>query len=265
MSKPGQVVRTCPPLPMKRLLVAAMLLALAARGSLAQAPRVPVLVELYTSEGCSSCPAADALLESLLRDQPVAHAQIIPIGLHVDYFNSLGWKDPFSSPVFTARQRSYSPVFGDDNLYTPQIVVDGHEPLEGTKGDLVRHAIDAAAGRPHLPVSLTAKIMADKIRLTIDVPAARPNAEKIQTIAAITEDGLSSVVTRGENNGRTLHHVAVVRAIQGLDSLGAKASVVETQLPLGKGWGQAGLKAVVWLQGAKSREVYGAAAAAVGR
>jgi hypothetical protein len=246
---------------MKSLLSAAILLALATRGSLAQAPRVPVLVELYTSEGCSSCPPADALLESLLREQPVARAEIIPIGLHVDYFNSLGWKDTFSSSTFTARQRSYSPVFSDDNLYTPQIVVDGRQAIEGTKGDVVRHAIEAAAGRPHLPISITARLAADRLHLTIGVPATPAAAEKIQVLVAITQDGLSSAVTRGENTGRTLHHVAVARTVQDLDSLSTKSSVLEKQLSLAKGWGRSGLKAVVWLQGTKSREVYGAAAA----
>jgi hypothetical protein len=246
----------------KRVLFAVILLSLVTRGSLAQAPRVPVLVELYTSEGCSSCPPADALLESLLRDQPVARAEIIPIGLHVDYFNSLGWKDTFSSSVFTARQRSYSPVAGDDNLYTPQVVVDGRDVVEGTKGDLVRRAIDSAANRPHLVVSVAARVVADRVQLTIGVPAAPSTAEKIQVMAAITEDGLSSVVTRGENNGRTLHHVAVARIVQGLDVLSGKSASLEKQLPLGKGWGRSGLRAAVWLQGAKSRRVYGAAAAA---
>ena len=90
---------------MRHLLAAAVLLALVSRGGLAQPPRVPVLVELYTSEGCSSCPPADALLASLLRDQPIAAAQVVPIGLHVDYFNHLGWKDGFSSPAYTALER----------------------------------------------------------------------------------------------------------------------------------------------------------------
>jgi hypothetical protein len=250
---------------MRTLLGAAIFIALAARGSLAQAPRVPVLVELYTSEGCSSCPPADALLELLAREPSVGRAEVIPIGLHVDYFNSLGWKDAFSSASFTARQQSYSQVFGDDNLYTPQIVVDGHKAIAGNEGELVRRAIESAAGRPHLSVTVAVRIVADKLRLTIGVPATPPNTERIQVVAAITEDGLSSIVTRGENTGRTLHHVAVARAVRGFDSLTAKPSVVETQLPIGKTWGPNGLKAVVWLQGAKSRQVYGAAIALIPR
>jgi hypothetical protein len=249
----------------KRLSLMAILVALAARDGIDPPPRVPVLVELYTSEGCSSCPPADVLLESLLRDQPIARAQIIPIGLHVDYFNDLGWKDAFSSSDFTARQRSYSPIFGDDNLYTPQIVIDGHQEVAGNEGDLVRRAIESAAVRPHLTVKIAAGILSDRIRLTIEVPAAPPQAERIQVIAAITEDGLSSVVTRGENNGRTLHHVAVARVVQSIDVLSATSLVLERQLPLRKGWGSKGLNAVVWLQGAKSRQIYGTTTTSIAR
>jgi hypothetical protein len=252
-------------LDVKRLSLIAILVALAARDGIAQPPRVPVLVELYTSEGCSSCPPADVLLESLLRDQPIARAQIIPIGLHVDYFNDLGWKDAFSSSDFTARQRSYSPIFGDENLYTPQIVIDGHQEIAGNEGDLVRRAIESAAVRPHLTVKVAAGILADRIRLTIDVPAAPSHAERIQVIAAITEDGLSSVVTRGENSGHTLHHVAVARIVQGIDVLSATSSMLERQLPLRKGWGSTGLNAVVWLQGAKSRQIYGTTTTSITR
>ncbi len=248
---------------MKPALAIALLFALSTRGGLAQAPRVPVLVELYTSEGCSSCPPADALLETLQRSQPVARAEIIAIGFHVDYFNQLGWKDAFSSSSFTARQRSYSPVFGDDNLYTPQMVIDGEKAIPGTEKDLVHQEIESAAARPHLSVTIATRIVGARVQLTIHVPAAPSTAEKIQIVAAITEDGLSSVVTRGENNGRTLHHVAVARSVQVVDSLTAKVAVLEKQLNVGKGWTSGKLKAIVWLQGVKSREVYGAGSAAI--
>src|SRR5262245_58161342 len=107
---------------MNRFLGAAILLALLSAGGSAPPPRVPVLVELFTSEGCSICPPADTLLESLLRDQPVEGVEIVPIGLHVDYFDHLGWKDSFGSRSYTARQEEYSSIFGPDSVYTPQIV-----------------------------------------------------------------------------------------------------------------------------------------------
>lgn len=244
---------------MRTLLGAAVLLALSARGGLAPAPRVPVLVELFTSEGCSSCPAADALLESLQREQPVEGAEIIALGLHVDYFNHLGWKDSFSSAHFTERQQDYSRVFGPDSVYTPQIVVDGREPLVGDKGDVIRREIASAAGRPHLPLQVTARATDGKVRLTINLPAAPANSERILLVAAITEDGLTSIVKRGENDGRTLRHVAVARSVQRLDALSGASSVVERALGIARGWGPNGLKAVVWLQGLNSRQVYGAA------
>jgi hypothetical protein len=248
---------------MKALLCAAVLIAVSTRGGLAPAPRVPVLVELFTSEGCSSCPPADELLESLQRDQPVDGVEIIPIGLHVDYFDHLGWKDTFGSPSYTARQRDYSLIFGPDSVYTPQIVVDGSEAVAGNDGDLIRRTIGSAGGRPHLAVGLSARVVGDRLRMTMDLPAAPPNAEKIQVVAAITEDGLSTVVRRGENRGHTLRHAAVVRQLQRLGPLTGEAGLVESQLQLAKAWARPALKAIVWLQGAKTRQVYGAALAQI--
>jgi hypothetical protein len=244
---------------MRILLGAVVLAALSVRGGLAPAPRVPVLVELFTSEGCSSCPPADALLESLQREQPVNGAEIIPLGLHVDYFNHLGWKDSFSSAHFTERQQDYSRVFGPDSVYTPQIVVDGREALAGDKDEVIRRAIASAAARPHLPLHITARASGDRLRLAIDLPAAPSAGERILVLGAITEDGLTSVVKRGENNGRTLHHVAVTRRLERFDSLPRESGTVERELRLVRTWGPNGLKAVVWLQGLNSRQVYGAA------
>jgi hypothetical protein len=244
---------------MKTLLCAALLLALSSHAGPPPAPRVPVLVELFTSEGCSSCPRADDLLASLQRDQPVDGVEVVPLGLHVDYFNNLGWKDAFSSAAFTARQEGYSEIFGDDSVYTPQMVVDGHEAVAGNQPDLVRRAIASAAGRPHLPLSVTTRKAANTLRITIDLPAAPAVQEQIQVMTAITEDGLTTVVKRGENGGRTLHHVAVARKVQAMGPLTGEAAVVEGQVQVGRTWRPDGLKAVVWLQGLKSRQVYGAA------
>ena len=234
-------------------------------GGLSQAPRSPVLLELFTSEGCSSCPAADVLLEALQREQPVDAADIIPVGLHVTYFNHLGWKDPYSSEAFTERQQGYSAIFGDDSVYTPQIVVDGGEAVAGNDGDVVRRAIATAATRPHLPLRVTVQVTGGTLRLAIDRPAAPANAEKIQLVAAITQDDLVSVVKRGENSGRTLHHVAVARKLQRFETLTGAASTVEARMPIERAWGPGGLKAVVWLQGVTSRKVYGTATSAITR
>jgi hypothetical protein len=240
-----------------------MFVVLSARGGPGPAPRAPVLVELFTSDGCSTCPAANALLETLQRDQPVGGAEIIPIALHVDYFNDLGWKDAFSSASFTARQSDYSRVFGPDNLYTPQIVVDGREAVPGNDRNRVHRAIESAADRPHLPLRVTARVSGDTLHLTIDLPDAPPNTERIEVLGAITEDDLTSVVTRGENGGRTLHHVAVARKIQRLQSLTSRGSGVQRQFRIADGWRRSALKTVVWLQGIDSRHVYGAAVAQI--
>src|SRR5438477_8572780 len=111
----------------------------------AAAPPTPVVVELFTSEGCESCPPADVLLQQLATTQPVAGVQIIPLSLHVDYWDQLGWKDRFSSAALTNRQRVYGTRFNVDSVYTPQMVVDGRAELVGSDGAAARKAIGRAA------------------------------------------------------------------------------------------------------------------------
>ncbi len=120
------------------------LLGLTAGSTRAEEPAhlgVPVLVELFTSEGCSSCPPADLTLARLERTQPVAGAEIVPLSLHVDYWNRLGWADPFSSASFSARQKDYSRAWGVDRVYTPQVVVDGRAELLGRDETKARRAV----------------------------------------------------------------------------------------------------------------------------
>ena len=248
---------------MKSLLAGVFAL-LSVAGGLASEGREPVLVELFTSEGCSSCPPADALIESLQRNQPVDGVQIIPLALHVDYFDRLGWKDPFSSASFTGRQQDYAEIFGPDSVYTPQVVVDGTEAVPGNEPDQVRHAIATAADRVHLPVRVSPHPAGGSVHLSIDVPPSPGDGEQIQVIAAITQDDVTSIVKRGENKGRTLHHIAVVRRIQRVGALTSSASVLDARLPIERAWGP-NVKAVVWLQAPSSRRVYGTAVADVPR
>lgn len=243
--------------------VLVLLAALALAGLTASpAVRTPVLVELFTSEGCSSCPPADAVLARLLREQPVDGVEIIPLSLHVDYWNRLGWKDPYSAKAFSTRQQRYAKVFGEDKLYTPQVVVDGREEGIGSDEPVVRRLISVAAQRPHLPVKITARAIGRSLTLSIDLPAAPAGDDTVDVFVALTEDDLSSEVKRGENVGRTLSHVAVVRALQTLGTLEKDAFVADGRLALEPGWNPRKMRAVVWLQGRGANQVYGAATAA---
>src|SRR5919197_1244382 len=117
---------------------------------------VTVVVELFTSEGCSSCPPADQLLERLAAAGAIDGAQVVALGEHVDYWDRLGWRDRFSSPAFTARQAVYVRRFNDESAYTPQMVVDGRAGLVGSDAGAVRRAIAKAAAAPHGVMSVVA-------------------------------------------------------------------------------------------------------------
>src|SRR5579864_1046092 len=124
------------------------------------APRDPaspphlVIVELFTSEGCSSCPPADALLKELSEQQKVKGVEIVALEEHVDYWNHLGWKDPYSAAEFSQRQSDYAQVFGSDGVYTPQMIVDGQSELVGSRSLAAREAIENAANQPKAEIVL---------------------------------------------------------------------------------------------------------------
>ena len=178
---------------------------------LAEAQRVPVVAELFTSEGCSSCPPADQLLQRIDQLQPVAGAQVLVLGEHVDYWNQLGWRDPFSSAQFTERQQRYSRTLGAE-VYTPQLVVDGREQVLGSDPTAVRDAIARAAAKPKLPVHIvTAKRDNAEALVTVSVDAIPKGRAEVWV--AIADESARSTVTRGENAGHTLSHVAVVRSL----------------------------------------------------
>ena len=138
-------------------------------------PRRPVLVELFTSEGCSSCPTADDLLARLDELQPIDGATMIPLEEHVDYWDHEGWRDPFSSLLFTLRQQQYGATLHVENIYTPQMVIDGSTELSGNDAARATAAVRAALNTPKLGVALTPEeLSGSKVRLTIraDAPDA---------------------------------------------------------------------------------------------
>ena len=166
--------------------------------------RVPVLLELFTSEGCSSCPSADRLLDQFDREQPIAGAQLIVLSEHVDYWNHLGWSDPFSSPTYSQRQREYASKLSA-NVYTPQLVIDGtHEFVGSDRGEALR-AIQKSIGEPKLPIGLSAKRDGDEADIHIDSAAAGNGLVYL----VLAQDRAHSQVSRGENSGKSLDHVAV--------------------------------------------------------
>src|SRR5271168_4378294 len=134
--------------------------------------RVPVLLELFTSEGCSSCPPADRLLEILDEKQPVAGAYLIVLSEHVDYWDRLGWKDPFSSSQYTSRQQEYTNRYDLDGVYTPQLVVDGHLGLVGSDGREASSAIQKALREAKVPIAIS-NVSRDgnQVRAQIQLPA----------------------------------------------------------------------------------------------
>jgi hypothetical protein len=231
----------------------------------ATSARVPVVVELFTSEGCSSCPPADELLQRLAETQPVAGAQVIALEQHVDYWNRLGWADPFSAEQFSARQGVYADTFGSTGVYTPQMIIDGQTEFPGGNQTKARDAITAAARTPKASITL-ARNGAPKpegVPLSVRVEKLPPtNADDtIEVLLAITEDGLRTDVPSGENAGRSLTHAAVVRELSPLGQISprdAKPFAAQPVVALSEKWQAKNLRAVVFVQEHTSRRVLGA-------
>ena len=228
-----------------------------------KAGRAPVIVELFTSEGCSSCPSADALLAKLKRDQPVGGAEVIALSEHVDYWNSRAWADPYSAAAFSARQEAYRKNLRLDSVYTPQMIVDGHAEFVGSDDDRAASAIAQAAKTAKTNVDLTGGIKDNSLLLRIKIASVTGLAagEKADTMLAITEDNLHSQVAGGENSGRRLNHAAVVRELKNLGAA-TKSGGLETAfaLPLKSNWKRGDLQAVVFVQAQNSKRILGSAA-----
>lgn len=235
------------------------------------ASKAPVLVELFTSEGCSSCPPADELLTRLDQTQPIAGAEVIALSEHVDYWNRLGWTDPYSSAVFSKRQTDYARVFDIDGIYTPQMIVDGRAQFVGSNAGRAREAIVDASRDSKAAVNLS--VVSEDTRkglITFDVSIAsvpQTPTDVADVFLAIAESGLRSSVSRGENAGRRLSHTGVVRkliAIGKIDAQNEAAFAARSAERIDGGWNRDNLKAVVFVQQRKSGRVLGAASVPLG-
>lgn len=216
----------------------------------ADGARVPVVVELFSSEGCSSCPPADALLARLDRDQPIAGVEVIALEMHVDYWNRLGWTDPFSQAAFSARQRTHVFAMNGRSVYTPQMVIDGRDELVGSNAAGATLAIERAARAPHVSV----KLAREGDEIAIDVGPSPASEGPCHAMLATTERGLSTRVTAGENAGETLAHGPVVRSLRVVGDLGPRGLSTRVSEPA-----KSGQRVVVLVESRDSLHVLGAA------
>jgi hypothetical protein len=241
-----------------------------AQTSALEAARKPVVVELFTSEGCSSCPPADVLLQKLEAQQPVAGAEIIALEEHVDYWNHDGWTDPFSSAEWTERQEAYAARFKND-AYTPELVVDGQSQLVGSNERAAELAIEKAARGLKTKVAITPGKPEGKGSQRFSVSVGKLAGNQAGDVAevwlAVTEDGLHSTVSQGENAGHVLHHVATLRSLRKIgvaDAGGASESFTgDTLVKFDFHWAPENLHVTIFVQQKNSHEILGAASAKI--
>jgi hypothetical protein len=224
--------------------------------------RTPVLVELFTSEGCSSCPPADAELARLAHAAPFPTLQVVPLAFHVDYWNELGWPDPFSSPEMTQRQRSYAQSLRMNHLYTPQAVVDGASEFSGADDSAARQAVEAAARSPKARVTMeidrtgAAKAAVPVVVHVAPLVGARA-ADTAELVVALTQSGVRIDVRRGENAGHALEHSAVVRYLHVAGTVPASGATMNASVPLLDAGPREELRIVAFVQERSSRRVLG--------
>ncbi len=254
---------------MKSLVAAgvAALLALPGASSMAavnacsakSGPQTVALVELYTSEGCDSCPPVDRWLSTLKGDQKF-EGRAIPLAMHVDYWDNLGWQDPYSQPVFTARQREISSIHHDSTVYTPQILLAGKDFRQGLSSSssgfegAVRKINHTA---PRADLGLTMQPAAGELKLDANAKLKNPGeARDAALYFAIFENSLSSAVAAGENKGKLLKHDFVVRQWLGPFAFSADGTLAMARaIPVQAKWKQQELGVAMFVQNRSTGEV----------
>jgi hypothetical protein len=224
-----------------------------------------VVAELFTSEGCSSCPEADTILTLLLHKQPIDGVTLVGMSEHVDYWNREGWVDPFSSAEFTKRQLDYrNQTFHTDTVFTPQLVVDGRLEEAGNNIDAVYRTLVQAARAPKATVKVTSTMPAAgrtiQVEVKVSVPQGVAMSGKTDMVIAVTEDDLGADVRGGENGGRHLTHSGVVRKLQTIGTLTPETHAWSgsASVALAPEWKAANLKVIGLLQEQESRHIAGA-------
>lgn len=226
----------------------------------------PVIVELFTSEGCSTCPPADALLSQLEDQQPVQGVYVIALEEHVDYWNQQGWSDPFSASEWTLRQEEYVAAFKGDAVYTPQMIVDGQSQFIGGRIREVMAGIGEASRSSKTNVLMTpiasGENRTQQFTVSVGKLVGATDGDTAEVWQAVTEKGLHSEVSRGENAGRNLHHAAIVRWMRKVGVADGRKIPLSftgnTSVKLKPAWNLENLRVVVFVQEKKSRRILGA-------
>lgn len=236
------------------------------------APAPIAVVELFTSEGCSSCPPADRLLNDLAARAARDHVPLFPIAFHVDYWDNLGWKDPFASPDFTRRQHEYADAFPSAGLYTPQMIVNGRDQFVGSDDGRATAAIDRAlAIPPSITIEASSGAVANgRVHFSAHLAPATSPSERpahadwhdLDLVVVLVQSGLETAVKRGENAGRTLHHDNVARAVV-TRSLDAAKPDIQCDLDLPIGADPARCSIIAFVQNRRTREITGAGSSPV--
>jgi len=214
------------------------------------------LVELFTSEGCSSCPAADEAVIQLVKDFP---EQVYVLGYHVDYWNYIGWKDEFSSAVFTQRQQEYGNHFGLSSVYTPEIVVNGESEFVGSKKTVLVSVVKKALEKnPSAELSLSInKENASTLRVKYEANVSEASTLNI----ALVQLQATTAVKRGENKGKSLHHINIVRSLKSIPVDKSAKAVIALNLP--SDLSMQDVEVVAFIQDKKTWNVKAAAAGKV--
>ena len=208
----------------------------------------PVVVELFTSQGCSSCPDADALL-SRWGAAEFAKGRVLPLSFDVDYWNYLGWRDVFSAPAHSRRQKDYARALGV-GVYTPQFVVGGRASVAGADGARVEEAVRRLAGAPRPALIRVTSSPSPRVKLEVEIrQAGRPKGEP-RAMLALFENGLVTAVGAGENGGRTLRNDFVVRRLVDLGPLPADGKTLRRYVddPWDPSWSKVKSGAAVFIQ-----------------
>lgn len=197
-----------------------------------QAIKPFAFIELFTSEGCSSCPSADRNLERIAKQAKANGENVYTLSYHVDYWNYLGWKDPYSSKSFSTRQRLYAQQFDSDRVYTPQMVVNGKVEFVGSNQKVSERAVDLALKiKPESNIKLNAVRSRSKVKVDWDAEVMKNDGFLVLNVALVQNEGKQKV-SRGENARRNLSHVNIVRELKSVER-GAGSGQVEFKLPSG--------------------------------